>query len=225
MKKLFILSAFILPLTISDGLKTSAQEKNSSSPYASPKPMPAPQVFAEGIISTGDYESHPEFTPDGKTLYFLKNTPDFGHWTICVSEFRNGKLSPPEVAPFSGQYSDADPFISPDGSMFFFISTRPIDTAKKQDLDIWMMEKTATGWSEPKNLGPTVNSPANEWFPTTAANGNLYFGSEREEEKAGWIFIAANGKTANIPSRKIWGIRLTPALPSSSRISPRTKVL
>src|SRR3989304_4100711 len=99
--------------------------------------MPTPQVFAPGVISTEDYESHPEFTPDGKTLYFLKNAPNFGHWTICIAEFKNGKWSTPEVASFSVQYNDADPFITPDGSKFFFISIRPMDTAQKQDLDIW----------------------------------------------------------------------------------------
>jgi WD40 repeat protein len=36
---------------------------------------PEPQIFAENVISTADDESHPAFTPDGKTLYFLKNDP------------------------------------------------------------------------------------------------------------------------------------------------------
>lgn len=49
----------------------------------------------------------------------------------------------------------------------------------KDDTDIWMMDRTATGWSEPKHLGAPVNSEANEWFPTVAASGTLYFGSER----------------------------------------------
>lgn len=180
MKNLFLF--ILLLLTALAGFKTAAQQKNLP-PYASEKPMLAPQVFVPGVISTEDYESHPEFTPDGKTLYFLKNAPNFGHWTICVSRFKNGKWSQPEVASFSGQYSDADPFITDDGTKFFFISTRPMDTTTKQDLDIWVMEKTAGGWSEPRNLGAPVNSPANEWFPTVAVNGNLYFGSEREGGK------------------------------------------
>jgi hypothetical protein len=41
---------------------------------------PEPQLFAENVISTADDESHPAFTPDGKTLYFLKNDPSFNHW-------------------------------------------------------------------------------------------------------------------------------------------------
>ena len=35
-----------------------------------------PTLFAPGIISTGDYECVPEVTPDGRTLDFVKSTPD-----------------------------------------------------------------------------------------------------------------------------------------------------
>ena len=148
-------------------------------PYASDQPLNEPIIFGAGVISTGDDESHPAFTPDGRTLYFLKNTPDFSHWTIVVSRFERGRWSAPEVAPFSGQYRDADPFITPDGQRFFFISTRPVDGKRKEDNDIWMMEKKGDGWGAPQHLGPTINSEANEWFPTIASNGALYFGSER----------------------------------------------
>jgi hypothetical protein len=48
-----------------------------------------PQLFAGNAISTADDESHPAFTPDGKTVYFLKNDPSFNHWTIVVSHEQN----------------------------------------------------------------------------------------------------------------------------------------
>jgi len=137
-----------------------------------------PQLFAENVISTADDESHPAFTPGGKTLYFLKNDPAFNHWTIVVSHEQNGKWSTPEVAPFSGQFSDADPFITLDGERLFFISRRPVNGKAKEDTDIWMMKKDGAGWSEPEHLA-AVNSEASEWFPTVSKNGNLYFGSER----------------------------------------------
>lgn len=152
-------------------------------PYATPKPLSEPTIFADGVISTGMFESHPAFTPDGKTLYFLRSTPTFSLWTIVFSQFTNRRWTNPEVAPFSGQYSDADPFITSDGSRLYFISNRPVPGKAKPDLDIWMVEKTSTGWSEPKNLGAPINSPGNEWYPTIAANGTIYFGSDREGGK------------------------------------------
>jgi Tol biopolymer transport system component len=165
-------------------LNVAAQNVNRMKhPYASDKPLSEPAIFAEGIISTGDFDSHPAFTPDGKTLYFVRSTPNFNLWTILVSRFEKGRWSTPEVAPFSGQYSDADPFITSDGSRFYFISNRPVAGKSKPDLDIWVMEKAASGWSEPKNVGAPINSSGSEWFPTVAANGTIYFGSDREGGK------------------------------------------
>ena len=148
-------------------------------PYAAKSPLPAPVVFAPGVISTGDFESHPAFTPDGNALYYLKDAPNFSFWTIVVSHFQNGQWSQPEVMPWSGQYRDADPFVTTDGRRMYFISDRPVDGKPKEDLDIWMLEKQGETWSEPNHLGPPVNSEGNEWFPTEAADGTLYFGSDR----------------------------------------------
>lgn len=166
---------------------TATRAGSSRAPYASDKPMPEPTVFGEGVVSTDDYESHPAFTPDGRTLYFLKNSPTFNFWTIVVAHFKNNRWSAPEVAPFSGQYRDADPFITADGSKLLFISDRPADTAapagsgkgEARSLDIWMLEKKGGGWGEPKSLGVPVNSAGNEWYPTVASDGTLYFGSDR----------------------------------------------
>jgi len=44
---------------------------------------------------------------------------------------------------FTGEW--ADPFITADGSHFYFISNRPVAGAATPNLDIWVMEKTATG--------------------------------------------------------------------------------
>ena len=143
-------------------------------------PVAAPELVGPGVISTGDHETHPQFSPDGGTLYFLKNTPNFSFWTIVVSRRRGNTWSEPEVAPFSGQHSDADPFITADGSRFYFISDRPVDGRPKQDMDIWFMDRTSSGWGAPQHPGGPINSEASEWFPTVAASGTLYFGSGRD---------------------------------------------
>jgi hypothetical protein len=162
----------------------SAQHSDQKlSPYASITPLSRPTIFGPGIISTGEYDTHPAFTPDGKTLYFLRSTPNFNLWTILVSHFVKGRWSTPEVAPFSGQYSDADPFITADGARLYFISNRPAPGKTSRDLDIWMIEKGASGWNEPTNLGAPINSTGSEWYPTVSSNGTIYFGSDREGGK------------------------------------------
>lgn len=137
-------------------------------------------LFEEGIISTGDYESHPAFSVTGDTLYFLKMAPDISTWTICTSFRTNNRWSTPVVAPFSGRFRDGDPFITADGKEFYFVSNRSWSgDSTKKDLDIWRMKKTPAGWSEPVRLPEPVNSAANEYYPTLTDQGVLYFSSER----------------------------------------------
>ena len=147
---------------------------------AFPQTKPQPQVFEPGLISDGSYTTSAEFTPDGNTVYFLRGAPDFSYWTIYESHQMNGHWTKPEVAPFSGQYSDADPFITADNKQLFFVSNRPTTPGGvvKDDMDIWVMTRQADGaWGEPRHLN--INGDKDEWYPRAASDGTLYFGSER----------------------------------------------
>jgi len=148
-------------------------------PYVSDRPLPEPIIFGEGVLSTGDYNLNSAFTPDGKTVYFTKGEQDAKLGVIVVSQFRDGKWQTPEVASFSGQYIDYDPFITVDGSRLFFCSDRPSATKDKRDFDIWYVERTARGWTEPKSAGAPINTPANEYYPSVAKDGTLYFSSNK----------------------------------------------
>lgn len=162
------------------GLALATTAHADTHPYATGTPLSEPHVFGAGTVSTGEYESHPAFTPDGRTLYFVRSTPEFTHWTIYVTHFVEGHLSSPSVAPFSGTYRDADPFITSDGRQLYFISDRPTDSQTRQDMDIWVMDRTENGdWGAPRNLGAPVNSPGYEWFPIVTSSGAIYFGSDR----------------------------------------------
>jgi hypothetical protein len=160
---------------------------------AAPSSHPHATLFAPGVISTGDYDSHPALTPDGRDIYFLRLAPDFSRWTIMVSHFAGGRWSSPEVAPFSGRWQDADPSITADGQHLYFVSDRPIDAngARRPDHDIWVMDRTASGWGAPRHLPAPVNSETDEWYPIALGNGALYFGSQRPESAgAGDIYRA-----------------------------------
>lgn len=145
----------------------------------------APTIFQEGVISKGDYESHPAFSPTGDTLFFIKCSYDLQVSAICVAYRKNGHWTEPEVASFSGKYLDADPFVARDGRTVYFMSNRPLKEgdATKEDTDIWKVSLTASGWGTPVNLGAPVNSTADEYYPTLADNGDIYFGSPRDGGK------------------------------------------
>jgi Tol biopolymer transport system component len=135
-------------------------------------------TMVEGALSTVDDELNTAFTPDGQTVYFSKNVGDrIG--VIVVSRRVKDGWSDPQVAPFSGQYSDYDPFVSPDGSRLFWISNRPVDGKEKEDYDIWMVEKRGNAWSSPVHLPAPINTDAEEFYPSVTAKGTLYFSSTR----------------------------------------------
>lgn len=175
------LTILLLSVAASAAVYTAAQSvPRAAQPYGTGKPMPEPTVFGEGVISTRDYESGITFTPDGKTIYFVKSTPDLSFRVILVSNFDGSRWSAPEVAPFSGQHSDTDPCLSPDGTKLFFVSRRPVaGSAPKADTDIWMVEKTTGGWSEPRHLDAPVNSESQETSPSVTTGATLYFSSNR----------------------------------------------
>ncbi len=162
----------------------NATAQRAKHPFASDAPIREPKIFAEGVISTEDIDDYFSFTPDGRTIYFTKHSASFATGTIVVSHFRNGRWTEPEIAPFSGTYRDKEPFISPDGRRLFFSSNRPVDgSTPKRDMDIWFVDKTATGWSEPRHLDAPVNTDSYDWHASVTADGTLYFISDRKAER------------------------------------------
>ena len=178
-RSILSVTAFLLAVSVS----AFAGERMS---YDTAGPLSEPRIFAEGMISTGDYESHPAFSPDGDTLCFVKMGPDLSKWTIFVSQYRDGNWTEPQIAPFSGQYWDADPYFNKDGDVLYFISNRPLKKGNPpKDFDIWKVERVNEVWKAPIHLEAPINSDASEYYPTLTDSGTMYFGSRRAGGKGG----------------------------------------
>jgi len=130
-------------------------------------------MFAPGIISTGMNERDMTFTPDGKELYYTMHGEGF--FVILFMKQENGIWTPPQVAPFSGQYNDIEASVAPDGQRLFFISGRPRFEGDTRNDNIWFVERSGEGWDEPKYLEDLINSDADEYYPSLAKDGTLYF--------------------------------------------------
>jgi Tol biopolymer transport system component len=117
------------------------------------------------------------FSPDGQSAYWsLLNYG--GRFVSQTSMVANGRWTLPKPASFVGRnrYDDV-PFPSPDGRKLFFVSTRPLEKGGPEGKEsIWVMEKTDTGWSEPRPLPPVINTMAVHWQVSVDLKGNLYFG-------------------------------------------------
>jgi Tol biopolymer transport system component len=143
----------------------------------------APEMWGQGLLSTPLDELNTVFSPDGKEVYWSIALPQQNGGVIMTSKLVAGKWSAAQIAPFSGQYTDWDPFFTPDGKKIVFVSNRPNGTEQKgpPDYDLWAVTRTADGgWSAPENLGAPVNSPRPEFYPSIAADGTLYFSANRD---------------------------------------------
>jgi hypothetical protein len=151
-------------------------------------PPAAPRLIAPGVVSTEANEFGPALTPDGKTLFFCRTAPGRSNYqAILVSRKQpDGSWGEPETAPFSGEWNDIDPSISPDGKTLVFASTRPVVRGvPKRDYDLWAVGRTETGWSEPRHLGDLVNSPQDESTTSIAEDGTLTLASTRAGGRGG----------------------------------------
>jgi Tol biopolymer transport system component len=152
-------------------------------PYLGQKPPGMfPELFAPGIVSIEHHEFWPVFSPDGREFYYgmsmRTGSNVVGYNFILVMKQVNNVWTKPMVASFSGKYWDMEPCISYNGKKLYFVSSRPksgIGKPEENNIDdIWVAEKTGTGWSNPQPL-TTADLGKHRMGPSVAKNGNLYF--------------------------------------------------
>ena len=142
-------------------------------------PGPKLELIGEGTVSTDQDEFGAMPDKDWTTIYFNRSIPAHYHYVMYVSHFKNGTWSVPETLPFSGEYRDSDPVVSTDGRTLYFVSDRPAQGLEPNRFHAWSAERTATGWANIHPLRGPVNEKENTEFVSFAANGNLYFTSDR----------------------------------------------
>ena len=153
------------------------------------EPGNSPKLFSPNFISTGLNEREPSLAPDGKTFYYWIILP--GSTVIMVSQLQAQGWTAPQVAPFSGTYSDFEPCFSADGQKLFFSSDRPLPgTTAQTDINIWVMDREGGHWGEPYPLSERINSKRVEFFPSVSRNGNLYFNRASADFSSSQVFRA-----------------------------------
>lgn len=157
---------------------------------ASALPVPSPPVvlriigpaerFAPGIASTQHDEIRLTLSPDGNTaLWFSRNRPGgAGGYDIWISHREGDRWRPATPVPFNTPGRDFDPAFSADGRVVYFCSDR---AGGRGGDDLYRVSMGSDGrFGEPANLGPAVNSAADEFAPMLSPDGRtLLFSSDR----------------------------------------------
>ena len=162
------------------------------------------KIFLDNVISKKDEpEMCAAFTADAKEFYFNKLLD--GNWAIYFTKEIDGKWTEPKPMEFSGDFTDRDFTISPDGNKIYFGSDRPLKKGGplKDDLDIFVSERTTDGWSEPKRVLGRINTYFGENYPSVATNGNMYFFSGREDSHGGCDIYFSEFKNGKYRKAKV----------------------
>jgi len=136
-------------------------------------------------INTKYHEASVTFSPDNETMYFTRN--NYGkklgrdkngtnHLKIYISNKVNGEWTEAKEVPFnSDDYSTGHPALSPDGTQLYFVSDMPGSLGQT---DIFVVDVLGGNtFSDPKNLGPEINTEKKEMFPFIN-DKKLYFSSD-----------------------------------------------
>jgi hypothetical protein len=178
---------------------------------------------------------------DGLTLYF---SDFYGGWTaagdrpggvgsrdlwMCTRASRNDPWGTPVNmgAPFNSGSWDMCPIISHDGLTFIFASTRP----GRNNFDLWMSTRPAAegDWAAPVNMGPGVNSSAQDCEVCLSTDGlALFFMSDRPGGRGSydvWMTTRRSQAAAWSPPVNLGPVINTSGMEGGPSLSPDQKTL
>ncbi len=148
------------------------------------KDLKSPKKLSKNI-NTKYHEASVAFTPDNKTMFFTRNnygktlTRDINgvnNLKLYVSKKVGNDWSVAKELPFnSDNYSTGHPALSPDGKQLYFVSDRPGSLGETDIFVVDILENNT--YSEPRNLGPEINTERREMFPFIT-DTKLYFSSD-----------------------------------------------
>ena len=171
-----------------------------------------PQLVEFNDLKKSNFHEGPVcFSRDNKTVYMTRNNNrdgvvkanKNGKSTLKIYEAHYGRpdWTKPVELPFnSDDYSCMHPSLSADGSKLFFASDMP---GGYGGYDIYYVERVASGWGAPVNLGPVINTDKQEIFPFISQSGSLFFSSNGRALTLGGLDIYYANNPLNNPEEVV----------------------
>ena len=138
--------------------------------WSTPKALPNP-------INTSFHENSASLAFDNRTLYFVSDRPGgYGGKDIYVAVMNDDSTWSNPVnlgSVINTKYDEDGVFIHPDNKTLFF-SSKGHKTMGGYDIFFSVKDKTGE-WTTPQNMGYPINTPDDDIFFVTTANGNQGF--------------------------------------------------
>lgn len=171
--------ALVAPLLVTacGGAPPDAPEGRESA--ETPSSPLSVELVGPGTVSSELPEFAAALSPSGDTLWFNRTSADRSrielYWAFREGDgWRDAGRFPPTEG-----WAAWDPFLTPDGRHLWITVDGPRPDGSDGDLDLWRMERTEEGWSEPRFVPPPLNSDSTEVFNSLTRDGLLVFSSYR----------------------------------------------
>lgn len=151
------------------------------------------------IYSEGSGDMDKKFS----TLYFSRCFGDKKAGSGCriyqVKQTGNKWDVPVQIILFPDSFVCVHPTISGDGKYMIFSSNYEQGSQGGMDLWIASFNKKEKIFTNPVNMGPTINSPSHEMFPYLKADGSLFMSSDRVQGFGGLDLYICPKKAGDKP--------------------------
>ncbi len=188
-----------------------------------------PEYFDLSGGASHTFDGELSFAPDSPVVYFHSLRPEnLGYQQnpsvddfldIYEADLVNGvPTAVRNLGPnVNSIYPDGELAIHPDGRSLYFGSLRPGGLGAT---DIWVSVHDSNGWSAATNLGPTINSFADDYQPTFTPDGDtMYFASGRNILLGMAIYRSyRTGDTWSAPELVIRGLAGEPSLTADGEL-------
>ncbi len=158
----------------------SSQDYNIWTVQKIPTGWSEPAMLAPSLNTSTYGEYYPSVTKDG-TLYFMSHRDDgVGGIDIYRSKLVNGEHTSAEILgqPINTVNDEMDSFIASDESYLIY-SSKALGGYGEHDLFITFRRQNDS-WTEPRNMGESINSSSSELRPSVTPDGKfLFFSSHR----------------------------------------------
>jgi len=139
-----------------------------------------PEQLGAPLNTQESDEYEPTLSPDGLTMIFVRGKPGGGADLYQSVRTPRGWTEPEAIEDLNTEADELGPAYTHDGNGLYYYSDR---AGSLGGYDIWFTPRTELGWGEPEHLGPNVNSPYNDYGPSTTPDGKqLYFASNRPRQ-------------------------------------------
>jgi outer membrane protein OmpA-like peptidoglycan-associated protein/tetratricopeptide (TPR) repeat protein len=134
-------------------------------------------------------EVYASYSPGGWSIYFGRDNANRSNgfdimFSSMQSKLKKNFMAAQMITPVNSKFNDGPVYIAIDDETMYIASE---GTGSLGGYDIFVSKKSHGTWSKPVNMGYPINTPYDDFFFASTANGKFaYIASNRAEGKGGY---------------------------------------